>query len=203
MERSMIAHVRGTLAALEPACVVNVGGFGVEVQVTEKDRAALADVSGEVSFHTYLHVREDSLTLFGFLAPADRTLFLRLIDVSGIGPKMAVRILGAHATPRLVEALKSGDHAFLSSLPGLGRKTAERLIVELKDKLADFEVAAGAPDKDAATDLREEAVLALTTLGMPRGAAEKALEHIDWKSQDAKSLSNVVKQALRHAAGAR
>lgn len=183
--------------------MVTVGAFGIEIQVPDKDRAALSGHSGEISFHTYLHVREDSLTLFGFLAAADRALFLRLIDVSGIGPKMAIRIVGAHSTSRIVEALKSEDHEFLCSLPGLGKRTAERLIVELKDKLEHFEYAAKPTEKDAAGDLREEAVMALTTLGMPRNMAEKALEHVDWKSQDAQSLSSVVKQALRHAASTR
>ncbi len=199
----MIAHIRGRLTALEPVCIVTIGGVGIEVQVPNKDRAALAETSGEISLHTYLHVREDSLTLFGFLKSEDRALFVRLIEVSGIGPKMAVRILGEHPTARIVEAVKAEDHAFLCSLPGLGRKMAERLIVELKDKLSQFEYLATAPGKSRARDLREEAVLALTTLGMPRAAAEQALEHIDWESQDATSLASVVKQALRHAASSR
>jgi Holliday junction DNA helicase RuvA len=104
--------------------------------------------------------------------------------------------LGEHPTQRIVEAVRNEDHAFLCRLPGLGRKTAERLTVELKDKFNDFETAIGA--KRVGGSLREEAILALTTLGMQRGAAEKALDQIDWKSPDASSLASIVKQALRY-----
>jgi Holliday junction DNA helicase RuvA len=133
----------------------------------------------------------------------DRELFAQLIEVSGIGPKIAVKILGEHPTARIVEAVRSEDHAFLRKLPGLGRKTAERLTVELKDKLEKFETVGGTPEEDTPTALREEAILALTTLGMQRGAAEKALEEIEWRSQDASDLASIVKQALRHASGVR
>lgn len=194
----MIANLRGTLESVTPTCIVSVGGVGFEVQVPEKDRIALARASGQVFFHTYLYVREDRLTLFGFLTPEDRELFVRLIEVSGIGPKIAVRILGEHPTARIVEAVRNEDHAFLCKLPGLGRKTAERLTIELKDKLDHFafaeRAAAGGP-----AGLREEAVLALTSLGMARNAAERALENIDWKGQDGQSLEQVIKKALQHA----
>ena len=197
----MISRVRGTLESVEPVCVVSVGGVGFELQIPEKDRAELRGTSGEVFFHTYLYVREDRLTLFGFRKSEDRELFVRLIGVSGIGPKIAVRILGEHPTARIVDAVRNGDHAFLCSLPGLGRKTAERLTVELKDKLEHLVVTGGAATTGVASGLREEAVLALTTLGMQRGVAEKALEHIDWKSQDASNLASIVKQALRNTSG--
>jgi len=201
MEFAMIASLRGTLQSVEPLCVVNVGGVGFELQVPEKDREALKDVSGEVLFHTYLYVREDRLTLFGFRRPEDCTLFVRLIDVSGIGPKIAVRILGEHPTNRIVEAVRNEDHAFLCKLPGLGRKTAERLTVELKDKLGGFEFVEGAAVTGTQKSLKEEAILALTTLGMQRVVAEKALEGIDWKTQDETQLAMIVKQALGHASG--
>jgi Holliday junction DNA helicase RuvA len=198
----MISRVRGTLESVEPVCVVSVGGVGFELQIPEKDRAALKGVSGEVSLHTYLYVREDRLTLFGFRNAEDRELFVRLIEVSGIGPKIAVRILGEHPTARIVEAVRSEDHAFLCGLPGLGRKTAERLTVELKDKLGHLAVTEGAATTGVPSNLREEAILALTTLRMQRGVAERALEHVDWKSKDESSLASIVKQALRHASGA-
>ena len=197
----MISRVRGTLDSIDPVCVVSVGGVGFELQIPEKDRAALKGITGEVSFHTYLYVREDRLTLFGFRRAEDRELFVRLIEVSGIGPKIAVRILGEHPTARIVEAVRNEDHAFLCRLPGLGRKTAERLTVELKDKLEHLAVTEGAATTGVPPSLREEALLALTTLGMQRGVAERALEHIDWKSQDESSLASIVKQALRNASG--
>jgi Holliday junction DNA helicase RuvA len=193
--------VHGTLESVDPVCVVSVGGVGFELQIPEKDRAALGGVTGEVSFHTYLYVREDRLTLYGFRRAEDRELFVRLIEVSGIGPKIAVRILGEHPTARIVEAVRNEDHAFLCRLPGLGRKTAERLTVELKDKLEHLAIAEGAAKAGVPTSLREEALLALTTLGMQRGVAEKALEHVDWRSQDESNLASIVKQALRNASG--
>ncbi len=198
----MISRLRGTLESVEPVCVVSVGGVGFELQIPEKDRAVLKGTTGEVSFHTYLYVREDRLTLFGFRKPEDRELFVRLIGVSGIGPKIAVRILGEHPTARIVDAVRNGDHAFLCGLPGLGKKTAERLTVELKDKLDHLALTEGAATTGVASGLREEALLALTTLGMQRGVAERALEHIDWKSQDESNLATIVKEALRNASGA-
>ncbi len=197
----MIASLKGSLMVVSPACVVNVSGVAFELQVPEKDRAAVAGESGEVSFHTYLHVREDRLTLFGFLRPEDRELFCRLIEVSGIGPRIALNILGEHPAERIARAVLDGDQGFLRTLPGLGRKTAERLTVELKDKLKHLEGKTGAGVPSTAMAVKEEAILALTTLGMPRANAEKALENVDWESQDASSLSSVVKQALKQATG--
>jgi Holliday junction DNA helicase RuvA len=144
-------------------------------------------------------VREDRLTLFGFLRREDRELFTRLIDVSGIGPRTALGILGTHSTGRVVQAITQGDHGFLCKLPGLGRKTSERLTMELKDKLSALEVKLPSEQLAEAPALREEAVQALTTLGMTRGAAEEALDKIDWKSEVDSSLSDIVKQALKMA----
>lgn len=198
----MIANLKGTLASVHPTCVIDVGGVGFEVQVPEKDRALLATARGEVSFYTYLYVREDRLTLFGFLNRDDRELFTRLIDVSGIGPKIAVKILGEHPTARIVQAVQTNDQAFLCRLPGLGKKTAERLTIELKDKLAVFEVPEATQLPGVASSLREEAILALTTLGMQRAVAERALEGVDWQSKNDGDLGAIVKDALKHAAGA-
>jgi len=194
----MIASLRGVLESVEP-CVVRVGGVGFELQIPEKDRSGLHEVTGDVSFHTYLYVREDRLTLFGFKRAEDRSLFVQLIEVSGIGPKIAIRILGEHPTERIVEAVTNEDHAFLCKLPGLGRKTAERLTVELKDKLGHFRFVEGAATTSGKTGLREEAILALTTLGMQRSSAEKALEDVNWKQQNESDLASIVKDALRHA----
>ncbi|UCG51122.1 MAG: Holliday junction branch migration protein RuvA [Candidatus Latescibacterota bacterium] len=193
----MISHLKGTLFTAAPTCVVSVGGVGFELQIPEKDRSLLSKASGEVSFHTYLYVREDRLTLFGFLREEDRELFMRLIEVSGIGPRIALGVLGEHTAERIVRAIRDGDQAFLCRLPGLGKKTAERLIVDLKDKLmrveAEFEAT------EPASALREEAILALTSLGMPKIAAQRALEKVDWGSADQSSLESIVKEALKHA----
>jgi Holliday junction DNA helicase RuvA len=197
MDSDMISRIRGTLLSSSPACVVNVGGVGFEVLVTEKDRGLLARASGEVSFYTYLHVREDRIALYGFLRPEDRELFTRLIDVSGIGPRTALGIMAEEPAARIVGAIRNEDNGFLRRLPGLGRKTAERLILELKDKIADLETEP--TEAEPATALREEAILALTSLGMPRQAAQRALERVDWSTTDTSSLEAVIKEALKHA----
>ncbi len=195
----MISHIRGMLMSSAPSCVVSVGGMGIEVLITEKDRNLLARASGEVSFHTYLHVREDRIALYGFLRREDRELFTRLIDVSGIGPRTALGIMAEEPAEKIVRAIRNGDHAFLCRLPGLGRRTAERLTVELKDKLDSLQTEATEGEPVAA--LRDDAVLALTSLGMPRHAAQRVLERIDWSRPDMSSLEAVIKEALKHASG--
>jgi Holliday junction DNA helicase RuvA len=195
----MISYLRGTLLAASPACIVDVGGVGFEILVTEKDRELLSRSSGDVSFHTYLHVREDRIALYGFLRGQDRELFMKLIDVSGIGPRSALGIMAEESAERIVRAIRAEDHAFLCRLPGLGKKTAERLVVELKDKLADLEMEP--VGTEPVTALREDAILALTSLGMQRHAAQRALEGIDWKSPEMGSLEAVIKEALKHAGG--
>jgi Holliday junction DNA helicase RuvA len=174
-----------------------VGGIGFELQIPEKDRTLLSGLGGEVAFFTYLYVREDRLTLFGFLREEDRELFLKLISVSGIGPRIALAVLAEHPASRTIRAIRSADHAFLCRVPGLGRKTAERVVVELKDKLPAMD--AGAETKGPASALREEAVLALVTLGMPKVAAQKVLEKIDWNDVDELNLESIVREALKHA----
>jgi Holliday junction DNA helicase RuvA len=152
-----------------------------------------------VSFHTYLHVREDRIALYGFLRGQDRELFTRLIDVSGIGPRTALGIMAEESAERIVRAIRGEDHGFLCRLPGLGKRTAERLVVELKDKLADLEMEPAETEPVAA--LRDDAILALTSLGMPRHAAQRALERIDWARPEMSSLEAIIKEALKHASG--
>ena len=194
----MIAGLRGVLVSTTP-CVVEVGGIGFEVQIPEKDRASLT--TGEVSFFTYLYVREDRLHLYGFLDARDRELFVRLIEVSGIGPKIAINVLSAEPSERIVRAIRNRDTAFLCKLPGLGKKTAERLAVELKDKLAHLGTAMTGTARTGG-EVREEAFLALVSLGLTNGTAERALEQIDWNSDDATSVEKVVKRALKDASAA-
>ena len=201
MESGVIAHVTGKLIQSTPHCLVMVGGVGFEVNCPERDRLALANAAGEVSFHTYLYVREDRLTLFGFLRSEDRELFTKLIDVSGVGPKVALAVMGEHSAERIVRAIVQEDHGFLCKVPGLGRKTAERLTVDLKDKLKHLAAEPEHEEIGAATLLREEAVLALTSLGMQRGAAERALEKIDWTAEESTNLEVVIKNALKLGSG--
>lgn len=195
----MISHLRGTLLSVSPACVVSVGGVGFELQLPEKDRGLLGSVQSEVSFYTYLHVREDQLTLFGFLDASDRHLFLKLIGVSGIGPRSALGMLSESSSSHIVRAIQNGDNGYLCKLPGLGRKTAERLVMELKDKLQDFALETAPDSAGAAGNLRQEALLALTSLGMNRNAAERALDDVEWGSKQKSDLESIIKEALKHA----
>src|SRR3990170_4632645 len=109
MERHVISNLRGRLVSKHPSCVISVGGVGFELKIPEKDRASLPSLSSEVAFSTYLYVREDRLTLYGFLDEEDRDLFKLLLDVSGIGPKLALGMLASHSADRVVRAVQTGD----------------------------------------------------------------------------------------------
>lgn len=193
----MIAQIRGRLVSAHPQCIVDVGGVGFEVMVPEKDRDSLSPDDSDVLFHTYLYVREDRLNLFGFLHRADRALFLKLIDVSGVGPKLALGILSTYPARQVVAAIKGRDASFLTRLPGLGKRTAEKIVVELAGKLDGIESEEVAPA--AASSVRDEVVLALTTLGMTRGAAESTLDKMGWRPDDGSSVEEAVKEALKYA----
>ncbi len=206
----MIDRLVGRLVSTSPRCVVAVGGVGFELHVPQKDLERLGPDAGEVTFHTYLHVREDRLQLYGFLDPADRELFVRLLDVSGVGPRLALGALSAHPAARIVAAIRGGDRGFLATLSGVGRRLAERLCTELGDRLDDLEAhaatggeaapAAGA--RAGAAAVREEVLLALTSLGMTRGAAERVIERVEIPADGSANVEDVVREALRLAGGA-
>ena len=197
----MISRIRGRVVSADPRCVVEVGGVGLELAIPEKDRESLSPIDGEIVFHTHLVVREDRLSLFGFLHREDRELFLRLIEVSGVGPKLALAALSLHPAARVAAAIKKGESAFLSRIPGIGKKTAERIVVELGDKLDDL-AAAGEPAPVAGSPIREEVLLALTSLGMSRSAAEGVLDRMDWKPDETSTVEDVVRRALRYTTSA-
>lgn len=193
----MISLLRGRVVSAHPHCVVDVGGVGFEVLIPEKDREALSPREEEVQFYTYLYVREDRLNLFGFLNRDDRSLFLKLIEVNGVGPKLALAVLSHHGAARIAGAIRSRDAAFLKQVPGLGMKTAEKVVLELSDKLGD--IGAEEPGAAAPSKMRDEVILALTTLGMSKHAAETTLEKMKWRSDDSASVEDVVKEALKYA----
>jgi Holliday junction DNA helicase RuvA len=171
----MIAHLRGRLFAKSPGqAIVEAGGVGYDVTISVPTFTALPAEGGEVSLHIHTHVREDSLALFGFLQRDEKRLFERLITVSGVGPKLAVTILSGLNPERTVAAIRAQDHATLTRIPGVGKKLAERLVVELKEKLEDL---AAAPVSASLTAPAAEDVLsALVNLGYQRPAAQKAIE---------------------------
>ncbi len=132
----MIAHLRGTLLEKHPnQLIVEVGGVGYDVMIPVSAYSSLPETGSEVRLHIHTHVREDALVLFGFVSPADKALFEKLITVSGIGPKLAITALGGLTAPDLAAAIKSGTLEQLTRIPGVGKKTAERMILELRDKL--------------------------------------------------------------------
>jgi Holliday junction DNA helicase RuvA len=196
----MIARVRGRIVSVEPRCVVDVGGVGLELAIPDKDRESLSPVDGETVFHTHLVVREDSMSLFGFLHKEDRDLFLKLISVSGVGPKIGLAVLAQYPAARVASAIRGGDSTFLSKIQGIGKKTAERIVVDLAGKVEEF-VSAAEPVVTG-SKVRDEVLLALTSLGMTHNAAEAVLDRMDWDPDDKASVEDVVRRALKYAGGA-
>ncbi len=170
----MIAHLRGRLFSKQPGqAIVEAGGVGYDVTISIPTFTALPAEGAEVSLHIHTQVREDLLALFGFLELQEKRLFERLITVSGVGPKLAVTILSGLNPERTVTAIRAQDHATLTRIPGVGKKLAERLVVELKDKLDDM---ATAPTVASAGPAAEDVLSALVNLGYQRPAAQKAIE---------------------------
>ena len=172
--RRMIAHLRGRLIAKHPnQAIVEAGGVGYDVNITVPSFSDLPALGAEVALHIHTHVREDMIALYGFLRAEEKQLFEKLITVSGIGPKLAITILSGMATAEMVGAIRSNDFARLTKIPGIGRKTAERMCVELRDKLEGF----GAPQPVVSRSAVEEDVIsALVNLGFQRAVAEKAVQ---------------------------
>ena len=172
----MIAHLRGRLIARHPnQAVVEAGGVGYDVNISVPTFSQLPALGMEVAFHVHTHVREDSIALFGFLRPAEKQLFERLISVSGIGPRLAITILSGMPADEMVGAIRGNDVARLTRIPGIGKKTAERMVLELRDKLQDFGAATAAAP---ATPVEEDVLSALVNLGYQRASAERALAKV-------------------------
>ena len=166
----MIAHLRGKLAQKDPArVIVDVNGVGYEVFVPLTTFSVLPDTGAEVSIDVHTHVREDLIALYGFSTRRERAIFEKLMTISGIGPKLAVTILSGGSVEDLVTAIKRSDLARLTAIPGVGKKTAERIVLELKDKLQDF---AEAPAKSS---IEMDVLSALENLGYNRAMAEAAM----------------------------
>jgi len=177
----MIAHLRGKLLAKHPnQVIVETGGVGYEVTISIPSFSDLPGVGAEVSLHIHTHVREDLLALYGFLQPSEKLLFEKLITVSGIGPKLAITILSGMAADDMARAIRGNDIARLTRIPGIGKKTAERMVLELRDKLPELgTMPVAAPTHNA---VEEDVLSALVNLGYQRAAAEKALASTAKKS---------------------
>lgn len=198
----MIGHLRGQLLHKSPQeVVVDVGGVGYRVAIPVSTFYRLGDEGSEVRLLVHTHVREDALALFGFLSVSEQALFERLIEVAGVGPRLAINILSGIEAPELAEALRQADLARLTRIPGVGRKTAERLIVELKDKMPAL-AAAGAPSAGAAAGggLKDDLLSALAHLGYSRGEAEKGVERA-LREDGGGRFEDLLRRALRILSG--
>jgi Holliday junction DNA helicase RuvA len=171
----MIAHLRGKLLTKHPnQVIVETCGVGYEVNISVPTFSELPATGSEVSLHIRTHVREDVIALYGFLRPAEKQLFERLMTVSGIGAKLAITILSGMAADEMAGAIRGNDVARLTRIPGIGKKTAERMVLELRDKLP---AATGASTltAPALSAMEEDVLSALVNLGYQRAAAEKVL----------------------------
>ncbi len=174
----MIAHLRGKLLAKHPnQAIVETGGVGYDVTISVPTFSELPGIGGDVALHIHTHVREDALALYGFLRSAEKTLFEKLITVSGIGPKLAITILSGMAADEMVNAIRGNDIARLTRIPGIGKKTAERMVLELRDKLPVEKPERSRPIP-ALSAVEEDVLSALVNLGYQRAAAEKVLASI-------------------------
>jgi Holliday junction DNA helicase RuvA len=190
----MIAHLRGKLLAKHPQqAIIEAGGVGYDVVISVTTFSSLPPEGTDVALFIHTHVREDTLALYGFLNPTEKRVFERLITVSGVGPKLAVTIQSGLSMERLVGAIRGQDHATLSQIPGIGKRLAERLVVDLKDKLEDMATAPRAIETGPST---EDVLSALVNLGYQRPLAQKAIAAAVAKD---KSVSNNFESLFRAA----
>jgi len=175
----MIAHLRGRLLSKSPnQAIVECGGVGYDVAISVATYTALRSEGSEVELFINTQVREDAIALFGFADREEKRLFEKLITVSGIGPKLGLTVLSGIAAPQLVAAIKGQDHATLQKIPGIGKKTAERVVVDLKDKLDDM---ASTPSADPGFHVGpagDDVLSALTNLGYQKAPAQRAIQTV-------------------------
>ena len=206
----MIAHLSGTLLLKHATSVVlDVGGVGYEVTIPVSTFYDMDEPGSPVQLRIYTHVREDALQLFGFRTARERELFTLLIQVSGIGPKSAIAMLSGMSADEIISAIRTNNYARLTSIPGVGRKTAERMVIELRDKMTALSSpaleeqlaaaaaggGAGAPPSEDA--LREDALSALLNLGYQKAAAERAVTQAVSEGGDL-SVELILRRGLRH-----
>jgi Holliday junction DNA helicase RuvA len=174
----MIAHLRGKLLTKHPnQAVVETGGVGYDVNISIPTFSELPAAGSEVALHVHTHVREDQIALYGFRHSAEKQLFEKLITVSGIGPKLAITILSGMPAEEMVAAIRGNDLARLTRVPGVGKKTAERMVLELRDKLS-AEKPGEATAPIALSETEQDVLSALVNLGYQRTAAEKAMASV-------------------------
>jgi len=204
----MIAHLSGTLLSKQATSViVDVSGVGYEVSIPLSTFYDLDDLGSTVQLRIYTHVREDAIQLYGFKTARERELFLKVISVSGIGPKLGITLLSGMSADEMIASIRTNNLARLTLIPGVGRKTAERLVLELREKVADLSSAqleeelgakpeAAEPNEDT---VRADALSALLNLGYQRSAAEKAIDAALGEGGDV-TVESILRRSLKKLA---
>lgn len=200
----MYAHIEGTVSEkTADGIVIDAGGVGYEISASAATLSGCPPTGERAKLYTYLSVREDAMELFGFLTREEKRMFLRLIGVSGVGPRTALGVLSALSVHDLSVALVTGDAQALARAPGIGKKTAQRLVLELKDKVTDEELTSAgpsAPARPAADSAETEAIEALMALGYPASDAAKAVSAV---AGQAAKTDEILRLALRGMTGGR
>jgi len=206
----MIAHLSGTLLSKQATmAIVDVGGVGYELAIPLSTFYELGEPGDQAQLRVYTHVREDAIQLFGFKTARERELFLQLISVNGVGPKLGITLLSGMSADELVASIRTNNLVRLVSIPGVGRKTAERLVVELRDKIAalsspaleeEFAAKTATAGPESSEDsMRKDALSALVNLGYQRAAAEKAVKTAIDEGGEL-SVESILRRSLRSLA---
>lgn len=199
----MIAYVSGTLAEKKPTqVVIDVQGMGYSLQIPTSTFEKLPAEGQPVKLFTYQHVREDAILLFGFSSRSERSVFETVITVSGIGPKLGLAALSTMPASELCNRVVESDVGYLTRIPGVGKKVAERMVVELRDRMANIEglhVKAGSTDSgtDSRSQSRADALAALEALGISRAAAERSIRKVLRNQPDVQTAEDLIRLALR------
>jgi Holliday junction DNA helicase RuvA len=197
----VIAHLAGTLLEKHvQRVVIDVGGVGYDVHVPLSTFYAVGEPGARVTLRVHTHVREDALQLFGFVTALELALFQRLISVSGIGPKLALAVLSGIEPPDLIRAVKGSDIARLTRIPGVGKKTSERIIVELKDRLPKVEEPEASDTSVEASDVRDNVLSALVNLGYQRASVEKTVDSV-LRRLESREFEPLLREVLKSLSG--
>jgi len=195
----VIAHLSGTLLEKHvQRLIVDVGGVGYDVQVPLSTFYAVGEPGARVTLRIHTHVREDALQLFGFGSALELQIFERLLAVNGIGPKLALAVLSGIEPDALIRAVRQSDVGRLTTIPGVGKKTAERLIIELRDRLPKMDLAE--PSEAPGDSVRGDVLSALLNLGYQRSGAEKAIDKV-LRRDDGRDFEPLLREVLKELAG--
>jgi len=194
----MIAHLSGKLLSKQPnQVIVDVNGVGYEVHVPLSTFYEVGEIGSPVQLRIYTHVREDTIALFGFKSAKEKLMFEQVTSISGIGPKLGITILSGMPVDELVAAIRQSNLARLTSIPGIGKKTAERLVVELRDKLAKTVPTGEQTAAQSVPQPQEDVISALVNLGYAKSSAEKAVQTVVSTSKPEPSFEELLRTALR------